>query len=409
MGILKKSIGIMRHLRRLFLYLLLCPSLLSRALADDSDTILTRVVRPGVVYCSSIDPSGPWKINVLKIDLRRGDLFVESAHAADQVLGRETTSGIAARKGDSVASVVAALNADFFNMETGETVNNQVSGGEIVRAVIPVGDPGSEETVVRSQVGFLADNSPVLDRFVFDGKIFWPHSGMNPLASVNVMRSRTPFVLFTGDFGGATKRDSDRTTIVELPLHRAGRRGDTLLAVVSAAPGCGGGSPLSAADLVLATAQHPGLFDSLGVVIGDTVRIYVGFNPPVPSLRCLVGGIPWLVRDGKPFTMTRENLEGAREEFATKRHPRTGIGYSRDGSTAYFLTVDGRQTSSAGMTLVEFSELMIAQGVYQGLNLDGGGSTTMVVDGVIVNSPSDAAGERPVANCLLLMERYRSH
>jgi len=57
------------------------------------------------------------------------------------------------------------------------------------------------------------------------------------------------------------------------------------------------------------------------------------------------------------------------------------------------------------MSLQEFGDLMVGAGVFEGLNLDGGGSTTMVVDGVVVNSPSDAAGERPVANCLLLMER----
>jgi exopolysaccharide biosynthesis protein len=55
------------------------------------------------------------------------------------------------------------------------------------------------------------------------------------------------------------------------------------------------------------------------------------------------------------------------------------------------------------MTLAEFADLMISLGVYQGLNLDGGGSTTMVVEGKIVNSPSDATGERPVANCLLVV------
>lgn len=164
---------------------------------------------------------------------------------------------------------------------------------------------------------------------------------------------------------------------------------------------------LSVDEMVLATFQRPEFFDSISVGTGDTVKVLCAFSPGFQDVRSLVGGIPWLVRDGKPFVAAKENLEGAREEFSTKRHPRTGIGFSRDSSTAYFLTVDGRQASSDGMSLVEFSELMIAHGVYQGLNLDGGGSTTMVIDGAVVNSPSDAAGERPVANCLLLMERRR--
>jgi len=157
--------------------------------------------------------------------------------------------------------------------------------------------------------------------------------------------------------------------------------------------------------MVLSMRENPGMIDSIAVGQGDTIRIYVGFLPAIPGLRSLVGGIPWLVRDGRRFVPSKETLEGAGMQFATRRHPRTGVGFSRDSTIAYFLTVDGRQATSDGMTLEEFADLMMAQGVYQGLNLDGGGSTTMVVDGVVVNSPSDASGERPVANCLLLMER----
>jgi hypothetical protein len=379
----------------------------SAAFAADPDSLLTRTVRPGVIHRSIVDSRGPWKIHILEIDLRRNDLFIESAHAADRVYGRETTSGMAARSSDSSAAVVAALNADFFNLETGETVNNQIAGGEVLRAVIPVGDPGSEETVVRSQIGFRSDNRPVLGRFVFHGEIVWGGGRTTPLAAVNVMRSRTPFALFTRWWGIETGKDSSRRNVVELPLRRVGRRGDTLIAIVSAPARRGGGSRLSADEVVIATTRHPEFFDSIGVAAGDTVRVLCAFTPQIHDVRSLVGGIPWLVRDGKPFVAARENLEGAREVFSTTRHPRTGIGFSRDSLTAYFLSVDGRQASSAGMSLVEFSELMIARGVYQGLNLDGGGSTTMVIDGAVVNSPSDAAGERPVANCLLLMERRR--
>ena len=71
------------------------------------------------------------------------------------------------------------------------------------------------------------------------------------------------------------------------------------------------------------------------------------------------------------------------------------------------MTVDGRQQSSIGMSLVEFGDLMIGLGCYQALNLDGGGSTTMVVENKIVNSPSDSTGERPVANALLVVKEMK--
>jgi exopolysaccharide biosynthesis protein len=57
----------------------------------------------------------------------------------------------------------------------------------------------------------------------------------------------------------------------------------------------------------------------------------------------------------------------------------------------------------------EFGNLMLSLGIYQGLNLDGGGSTTMVVDGVVVNSPSDLTGERPVAHCLVVLRKIGSN
>jgi exopolysaccharide biosynthesis protein len=69
------------------------------------------------------------------------------------------------------------------------------------------------------------------------------------------------------------------------------------------------------------------------------------------------------------------------------------------------VTVDGRQNNSAGMSLPEFAKLMVSLGIAQGLNLDGGGSTTMLINGEVVNSPSDPTGERPVGNCLLLYAR----
>jgi exopolysaccharide biosynthesis protein len=57
------------------------------------------------------------------------------------------------------------------------------------------------------------------------------------------------------------------------------------------------------------------------------------------------------------------------------------------------------------MSLEEFADLMISEGIYQGLNLDGGGSTTMVIKNEIVNYPSDSTGEREVGNSLVLIKK----
>lgn len=90
-------------------------------------------------------------------------------------------------------------------------------------------------------------------------------------------------------------------------------------------------------------------------------------------------------------------------------HPRTAIGYSQNGKFLYILVVDGRQPFySEGMTLNELAQLMLDLGAHDAMNLDGGGSSTLVVRGAdgqprILNSPIDLyipGRERPVANHL---------
>jgi hypothetical protein len=91
----------------------------------------------------------------------------------------------------------------------------------------------------------------------------------------------------------------------------------------------------------------------------------------------------------------------------TERDPRTAIGFNKNGRWLYLVVVDGRQPFySAGATFDELADILIAHGAYFAMSLDGGGSTTMVIEGpdgepVILNSPIDQyvpGRERPVAN-----------
>ena len=97
--------------------------------------------------------------------------------------------------------------------------------------------------------------------------------------------------------------------------------------------------------------------------------------------------------------------EDLRAGFHSERHPRTMIGVDRDG-LVWLITIDGRQPQvSLGMTFKELQGLATALNLQEALNLDGGGSTTMVVQGKIVNHPSDAAGPRKVSDALLVLPR----
>jgi hypothetical protein len=117
----------------------------------------------------------------------------------------------------------------------------------------------------------------------------------------------------------------------------------------------------------------------------------------------IVGGAGLLIRDGQ--LIDDWAVEQLAAGFPETRHPRTLIGTHPDGSV-WLVTVDGRQpTRSAGMSLYELRSLASRLGLTQALNLDGGGSTTMWVQGQIVNSPSDVAGPRKVSDALLVMRR----
>ena len=139
----------------------------------------------------------------------------------------------------------------------------------------------------------------------------------------------------------------------------------------------------------------------------SSLRVVAAFTPRRGRLCTLVCGWPRIVVDGQSIADSVDRLEGTFSRFSTTRHPRTGVGFSRDSATLYLITVDGRSESSSGMSLAEFAALMRALGVAQGLNLDGGGSTTLVIRGRVVNHPSDSTGERRVGNALLVTRGRR--
>ena len=143
---------------------------------------------------------------------------------------------------------------------------------------------------------------------------------------------------------------------------------------------------------------------------GDTVRVVLRartLGTVVRSPSLLIGGWPRIIRGGVNVGANSASDEATISRNAEVRHPRSAVGFSRDSSTLFLVTVDGRQASSVGMTVAELGDLMRAEGAWDALNFDGGGSTTLVVQGRISNSPSDPTGEREVANAILIVRRAR--
>ncbi len=134
---------------------------------------------------------------------------------------------------------------------------------------------------------------------------------------------------------------------------------------------------------------------------------------PQPTAQFPAGGAPWplgtgigggpvLVENGqRRVTWTPEVFFGSGIGDTTALQPRTAVGYTETGELL-LVVVDGRQQASSGMTLLELADLFIGLGAVEALNLDGGGSSTLVAAGTLVTRPEGGTFERQVASALVL-------
>jgi hypothetical protein len=137
-----------------------------------------------------------------------------------------------------------------------------------------------------------------------------------------------------------------------------------------------------------------------------------GDLPDVPSGDLLQAG-PLLVRGGTPVRGDAEGFSAASHQFDSDitagRHPRAAIGVTRRGE-ALAVACDGRADGEAGLTMGELAEAMAALGAMQAMNLDGGGSTSLVCGGRLRNVPREShgialAGGRTVPTAIVFRRR----
>lgn len=369
---------------------------------------------PGLVWWRVADARGPWTNYVVQIDLRRAELELLAVHARDSLSGRERTSSMALRHTDATARVRVAVNADFFDLKTGASENNQVTGGEWWKGLMLTQSPYDTYDNVHAQVAIARDGRAAVDRYVLDGHALLRGASI-PVLSVNAL-PMGPYegtALYTARFGATAPReiapkDSVRK-VSEVTVRAVAPRGDTLRYVVTAPAVATAGSAIPTGGAVLA-AYGDRATAWQAAQAGDTVRLVLGTLPKLPdgqSPALLLGGWPRLLERGVNVARDAAIREGTISRNAEARHPRTAIGVSKDRRTVWLYVVDGRSTTSVGMTTSELADALRALGAWDALNFDGGGSTTLVIDGQVINKPSDTTGEREVGNALLVRQTMR--
>jgi hypothetical protein len=338
--------------------------------------------------------------NVVEIDMRGGLYQLIAVNGTDSLTGRETLSSMAERLSGKY-DVIGGINADFFKIQTGgEVENNLISSGIIIKAL--KGTDSDYDSSGRPHYQFAVNeyNKFFIERFELDGRVIYKDQEyiLNRINSVTDSGGITIY----NKYQGTIKSDSTHSRKnKEILLKSLSSSGDTLLFIIQ--------SDSSVYSFI--NNNHILSFNNNSIEEaynsmkqGDTIIVITRFIPDYGRIMNLTGGWGKIIDKGKNISLNVDREEGTFPRFSEARHPRSGIGFNEDSTKVFLLVVDGRQEKSRGVSLNEFAEIMLKEGVYSGLNLDGGGSTTLLLDGKVLNNPSDKSGERPVGNALLIIK-----
>lgn len=357
------------------------------ALPFTADTLRTDYVAPGVIHRFVWTASAPWAIQVLQVDLDRC-YSLRAVKGTTGAAGRTKTSELLARFNDS-ASVVGGVNADFFSLTqpAGVPIGALVTNGTLVAG------PGSQPALAVDSSGAVhIVRLRATGTLELEGRHV-PIDGWNRRAAHGI-------AVFDDRWGGTTDSAS---SVIEVAV--TGRPQGHVILVDTATSGVA--IPRNGAVIVAGRDAPADLRASLrDLRAGDSVQMTLQLAPFFP--REAVGGRPLLVRDS---AIAADADTTGQPSFSTGRNPRTAVGLARRGKRLILVAVDGRQKPySDGMSLRELANLMLSLGASEALNLDGGGSTTLVFADTnsarklrVANRPSDKEGERPVGDALAVV------
>lgn len=343
-----------------------------------------RKIAPGVTFTRIIERREPRRTFVLRI--RPSTSATLDVTLADATLGspRRTVLYTA-----NAHDAVAAVNGDFTGGFPGRPTHVFAQDGHLVQSHAP----GTVFALARDETAaFVGPANPVvslsdrdtgqtwrLDRWNFTAPFPGELAGFSPLGgteeapppfacSVRLLRDG-PISFDDDRTGVVSDHVVDRAACAEEPMERDGG------IVIS--------TPPATDEAIQLLAMGPGS------------RMRLRWSIGVPGVYDIVGGMPILVQDGQ---IVVSSCPGA----FCGRNPRTGIGFTANGSVL-LVVVDGRQPRwSVGASLREFAMIMHDLGAVQALNLDGGGSSAMVVKSEVVNRPSDGQ-QRPISNTVLVL------
>ncbi|WP_119696506.1 phosphodiester glycosidase family protein [Microbacterium halotolerans] len=329
-------------------------------------------IAPGLdhVNFSRIESGGWVTGNVLVADLTTPTLsmdVVDSGAVSTAMPVSQQVEGLDA---------VAAINGDYFDMNA----TNAPIGTNVTSSGIRTGSADARQT-------FTVSNGVAAVQALTAQGTITTADGVTDIRSFNSPSiPRDGVGVYTAAWGEYTL-DNPVGGPSNISGHLA--RATVVDGIVTATDDAAGAPEIPEGGHVLLGREEGA--DAIGALqIGDEVAIEVG---PSQDVDIAVAGSQRLVIDGEKGTA--DQVEASR----------TAIGVNRDGTEVYVVAIDGRAADSRGQTVQELAQLMIDLGAHNAVNLDGGGSTTMLARPAGSSElehlarPSDGS-ERAVANSL---------
>jgi hypothetical protein len=340
------------------------------ALVDKTETLGPGVTLDHDVY---LEASGFIDRNVVTVDLGRPDV------TSDLLTAPSVAQGSALSQQVNAAGAVAGINGDFFDINNSNAaLGFEIQGGALRKS----GDRNAGQSfgVTRDGVGQLLNLA--LTATATWGGTARPLSGLNESAV-----PADGIAAYTRAWGAYSRALLTGTVTNTAEVWIA----DGRVTRAAQAPGAG-----TLPDGTTALVGREGGADALRTLaVGDPVTLSYALSPTAADrLRFAVGTDAVLVRDG----VQRPDSETSQGAAGTSPAPRTAIGFKDNGRTLLLVTIDGPGgTGRGGVTLPKLASTMHALGADTAVNLDGGGSTTMVARALgeplatVRNVPSDGS------------------
>lgn len=373
-------------------------------------------VAPGIDY-QLFELPHPNRVFVARMDRFNPDLIVDTSIARGSLVGgRETISQMAARYDQALNAwggvwgarnrVLVAINGSFHDTGTGVPESGMIHSGWYAKRFDDHGG-GSGFVWTLEREAFLGGcvehraDAQIL-RYHRTGRTQW-------IDGVNVPRSRDRLIVYTPQYDRATRTSNAGVEVlVQLTQPAMVFPPPRMLRgyVVGIFDGRGR-TPIPFDHIVLSAAGRAREALLAGVGIGDEIGISMEISHFAAD--CWTPhGSDWTkayasLAGSFPFLQNRTIVHFNHDRGAVARHPRTAVCFNR--AYMYFVVVDGRREGvSIGMTIDELAGFCRSTlGATWGINQDGGGSSTMWINGQVVNAPSEHGKERPIANGLMMI------